>query len=172
MKHLLKFSLLFLFVLIIWLSFRLPIGRAGNQHQTIPTAPPTTAVVPTSSNTQTPTNPTATGVYPTISSTPTISSQSTLVLLSQTAVFATASITGTTIGTLATTDHTPNGTLPVLSATNTPITASQSSATPAGGQTTPDTATLVSLGILVCFGSGILLFFMVAIRRYYRSRRK
>ena len=161
MKHLLKFSLPLLLVLVIWLTIRLPIARAGDQHQTIPTAPPTTAIIPTSSKTQTPINPTATGIYPTISSTPTIPAQSTLALASQTAVPATASVTGTTLAIL-----------PILSVTSTPSAGSQASPTPTGGQTTPDTATLVSLGILVCLGSGIILFFIVAFRRYYRSRRK
>ena len=161
MKHLLKFSLPLLLVLVIWLTIRLPIARAGDQHQTIPTAPPTTAIIPTSSKTQTPINPPATGIYPTISSTPTIPSQSTLALASQTAVPATASVTATTLATL-----------PILSITPTPLAEFQASPTPTGGQTTPDAATFVPLGILVCLGSGIILFFIVAIRRYYRSRRK
>ena len=163
MKHLLKFSLPLLLVLVIWLTIRLPIARARDQHQTIPTAPPTTAIIPTSSKTQTPINPPATGVNPTISSTPTIPSQSTLVSASQTAISATPSVTGTTLGTF---------TLPILSITPTPLAGFQASPTPAGGQTTPDNATLVSLGILVCLGSGIILFFIVAFRRYYRSRRQ
>ena len=173
-KQLRKLSLLLLFVLVIGLTIRLPIARAGDQHQTIPTAPPTTAIIPTSSNTQTPINPTATGIYPTFSSTqtPTETSQSTLVLASQTALPATASVTGTIFGTLTATEQAAQGTLPILSVTRTPGAGSQASPTPSGSQTTPDTATLVSLGVFVCLGSGIILFFVVAIRRYYSSRRK
>jgi hypothetical protein len=44
-------------VLFLLLSFQTPIGRADTQHQTIPTAPPTTAIIPTSAPTETQTQP-------------------------------------------------------------------------------------------------------------------
>ena len=175
-KHLLKLSLSLLFVLILWFSILMPIGRAGTQHQTIPTAPPTTAIVPTTANTRTPTNPTITVVFPTNSftKTPTIPSQSTLVSTSQTTMPTATPIIGTGIFTLTATEQGANGTIPNLPGTLTPVDGSQASPTSSSVQTTDETkSTQVFLGILYCFlGVGIILLFIIGYRRYIKSKRK
>ncbi len=107
-----KLTVTFMLVLFLLLSLIFQIARASTPHQTIPTAPPTTAVIPTISFTGTPTNPPQTTV---------ISTQPTQVLPSQTPNF-TASPTGKSITSSptfvpSTTGLPITGTLPSLTET-------------------------------------------------------
>ena len=165
-------------MLTFWLSILLPIGRASTQHQTIPTAAPTTAIFSTISITRTPINPTATQIFPTISSTqtPTIPSQSTSVIESQTALPTSTVLAGTLQSTFTATEQHVKGTIPVLTGTFSPFEATQGSQTAAfnlSATVIPPLVTPVSRGITYCLiGGGTILILLCGIFLFARSRRK
>jgi hypothetical protein len=166
--RLLKPALVFLLVLFLCLSFRLPIGRASTSHQTIPTAPPTTSATPTSTSTQTPT---------TTSQTTVTSTQSPYVLASQTPGTTTSPTAGVIPSTVLTATGLPgSGTIPILTATLSPAEETQISAT---SSLTP-TATVFSIikplgssGILLCLLCGvIIIIFVVGLIWFLKSRQR
>ena len=174
----LKFSIASLFMLTFWLSILLPIGRASTQHQTIPTAAPTTAIIATIPITRTPINPTVTQIFPTISSTqtPTFPSQSTSVIESQTALPTSTELAGTIQSTFTATEQHATATIPILTGTFSPFEATQGSPTVAfnlSATVIPPLITPVSRGILYCLiGGGIILVLLFGIVLFARSRRK
>lgn len=166
-----KFAVAFMLVLFLLLSFLFQIGRAGTRHQTIPTAPPTTAIIPTISSTETPTSPPQITV---ISTQPTrvIPSQTTTSTVSPTVqtIISSPSIVSTATGLPG------NGTIPGLTATQSSTQVALISPTSSSLPTTPVSSALKIpgyRGVLYCLlGGGIVLIFIIAIVLFLRSRKK
>lgn len=151
-----------IFVFFLLLSFLIQIGQASTPHQTIPTAPPTTASIPTILPTETPTNPPQTTV---------ISTQPTHEAPSQTPSSTTSPTVENIISSpsIAPSKTVPseNEVIPILSVTHTPTEAILISPTSPKLQTTtviPAPITTGSSGIVYYLvGGGIVLIFIIGL---------
>jgi hypothetical protein len=173
----LKLFIALILTVILGISFQSNISLAGNLHQTIPTAPPTTAINPTSSLTQTPTNPTATFVIPTISSSPTLTSIQPTFSFTTTTPAAPIKLPTETITSQST--ETPlhnNKTVPVLTKTLVPEVGTQGSPDSSFLLTSTELPTAKSqsyTGIINCLlGGVIILILVIGIVWFLRTTRK
>lgn len=177
-SQMIRLVITFIFVFFLLLAFLIKIGRASAPHQTIPTAPPTTAVIPTRLPTETPTKP----PQPTEISTQTtvISTQPTRIIPSQT---TTSTARPTIENTIANPSLTPNttepsgtGTINVSTVTHTPIEGILISGTSSMLPTTIAPLTTIpkgSSGILYyLLGGGIIIIVIIGIVWIVKFRRK
>ena len=166
-SRILKPAVVFIIVLILWLSFRLPIGRASTSHQTIPTAPPPTSATPTSTSSQTQTN------TPQITVT---STQPTSVLASQTPGSTTSPTPGAIPSTFPSATGLPgSGTIPILTATLSLAEMTQVSPTssfPLISTVFPSIKLSGSSGILYCLLCGVIILILVLGLIWYLRYRK
>jgi cobalamin biosynthesis Mg chelatase CobN len=150
--------------LSIMLSFLIQVGRADTQHQTIPTAPPSTATI--------------TIILP--SETPTIPPQSTVVATQPTHVLASQTPSSTATPTRENIVTTPsiapsgtglpnNGTIPQLSATFTLTETSATTPTSTGVQTEASGSSGMLIGLLV---GGMVVILVIGVGWYLNSRRR
>jgi hypothetical protein len=170
-SRILKLAVAFMLGLILWLSILLPMGRASTSHQTIPTAPPTTEVIPTISPSRTPTNPPQTTI---------ISTQPTQVQPSHTpsSTNSPTAETNTSRPTIVpTTTRLPgNGTIPVL--TVTPAATEVIRISPTSSALPTSTVSIaikspISSAILFCLlGGGIVLIIVIGIIWFLKSRQR
>ena len=170
-NQMIKLAGAFLLMVVLMLSLRIHTGRAGLQYQTIPTMPPTTAIIPTTLPSDTPTSPpqpTVNPPQPTV-----ISSQATYVIPSQTAG-------GTASATVGAVTFTPSsvpsatglpggGTIPQLTATLAPTEVTGISPTPTLIPTEAPGTSGVPYGFI--FG-GMVLGLAVGLVWWLRSRRR
>jgi hypothetical protein len=169
-SQMIKLALAFMIMLILLLSFLIQDSQANALFQTIPTAPPTTAIPPISP-TKTPTNPpqpTVIYIQPTrvqASLTPSsIASPTIEKIISSPTNFSTS------------TELTGIETLPILTITQTPTLMTQMTPSSALLPTTtvfPATKTTSSTGILYgLLGGGIVLIFISVVVWFLKSRHK
>jgi hypothetical protein len=152
----------FMLVIVLLLSMQIHKGRAGQQYQTIPTMPPTTAIIPTTLPDDTPTNP------PQLSAT---YHQPTDIAPSQTAgMMASATLVAATPSSSSVPSATgqPGGeTMPILTSTLTPTNVTDVFPTSSPVPTKTPGSSGVLCGLI---GGGIVL--LVAIGVWWLKSRK
>ena len=170
-NHMLRWAVPFLLVPFLLLSVLIHPGQASTSHQTIPTAPPTTAVIPIITSTDTPMNTPSTTVT---------STQATHVLVSQIPSFTTSPTVKVIISSPnkvpPTTEKPGNGTIPGLTGTLSPIKETPFSPTstqlPAGTDSST-TERPGSSGILsYLIGGGVVFIIIFGSLSWLKSRRK
>jgi hypothetical protein len=161
-RQVFKFSMTFIHLLFLWLAIFIQIGRASTSQQTIPTAPPTTAVIPTITSTNPPMNTPQTTV---------ISTQPTQIIASSTPGFTASPAVATFLSspslTTTITGLPAIGTAARLTVTLAPTEVIRLSTTSTPRPTTtvfPAVKTTGTSGILYFFlGGGILLLVIIGV---------
>lgn len=170
-SQMLRLSLTVVFILVLLLAILVQIGRASTKHQTVPTAPPTTAVIPTSLPTIAPTNPPQATVIPP-QSTREVATQTPGVTASLTVVSIVASPSHLSTKT----EMSGNGTIPQLTSSLEPspkLLISPSSHLTATGTANFDTQTDGSRGIFYyLIGGGVVLVLAIGTFWIIRTRRR
>jgi hypothetical protein len=170
-RQMIKLVVAFILLLFLLLSFQIQFGRAGTSHQTIPTAPPTTAISPTVSST----------------GTPTITPQATLISTQPTRVISSPTPSTTILTTVETIISTPssvssatglpgNGTIPILTVTLSSTEVTQISPT----STLLPTATVTSATkipgssrtTIYLLGGVLVIIFVIGIVWFMKLRRR
>jgi hypothetical protein len=170
-SHVFRLAVTCIFVFFLVLSCLIQIGQASTPHQTIPTAPPSTASIPTILPTETPTKPPQTTVISTQpthlapSQTPSSTGSPTIeIIISSPSIAA------------STTAPSGNGPVPQLTVTQTPTEVILISPTisklPITTVFTPAIITGTSGILYYLLGGGIIIIFLIGIAWFLKFKRR